>query len=1344
MALRKLTPGGYEYLTGTVACHDHPLEPGESLADYYLAHGYPPGQWFGTGAEQLGVTGEVTAAQMMALFGEGRHPLADSIEADLLAAGTSPEKALTATKLGYRFPQYGGEDTLRRRVAQAYKDHNRATGRPDNAPLPDDVRATIRRTVTETAFTDAHQGQAPADAAELARWLAEQKRELRSAVAGYEAVFAPPKSVSVAWALADRATADTIATAHRESVTDALRYLETNAAFTRKGSAGIAQVDVRGITAAQFEHWDSRTGDPHLHTHVPISTKVQNDAGEWTSLDGRSILAATVTISEYYNSRLRDHLRDAGATWIQRPTNGIDITRPVWELAGVPTELIVAFSRRSAQVDAARAAGIVAFRNRHGHEPNPRELLELGRRAQYGTRTAKTAPRTLAQHRARWRAFADETIGATAREQLGHDVLAGRVADAAEVNVAELAERTRHVVSDHRATFTRWNLEAEAHRQTAHLPLAPDTHAAAVTSVVQAILDAEDTVTLQAPTLVAEPAALRRRDGESVFTQHNATRYTTHTTLREEAALVAAAQRTGGHRVDLATVAVALDASARRGVHLNPAQQRLVAEFAASGRRVQLALAPAGTGKTTAMRVFADAWRAQGGRVFAFAPSARAAQELAAAIGARPHTLHQVPTALFHGTAQRSFGFRQGDVVIIDEAAMSGTHTLHTVIHHVLDQGADVRLVGDDQQLAAVEAGGAIRLIAQDVGALRLHEVVRFTDSDQATASLQIREGHPHGLKYYLRKGWVEGGSIETMRDAAQQAWRADLDAGLQSLLIAPALDDVVALNLQARAQRAARGDIDTHRDVALHDGTRAGRHDWIVTRHNDRTLTVLRGKDFVKNGDTWDVLTVSRDGELRVQHRTHGARATLPARYVRTHVELAYAATIHRVQGMTVAHRAHTVIPPGMTREQFYPTITRAQGENRMYVVTTHHVADSHQETPDEVTARGVLTGILNRPGTEASATEQLRAALHEEESLATLVPRYNHAADLASTQRYKNLLSQHLPAALDADALPALLQTMRTIDSIGWQAERLIPMLVAVHDFLDAQDPAAVLIHRVQRHTAAYRPPARIANPTTEEAQRWRAIVTKHNPGLDVHDDRWATVCQHGAAGSLDAVDADTAINHAALDVATQPTNGPVPAHRAAASAVLAAQHDERLSENLALPWMARHNLAALDPTTDLDHYLTATNTTIATRTTELVEHVVHTQPPWAATLDTRPTDHHSAARWDRLIGLAAAYRETFHITTTSPDQPLGPEPADTTPQAPAWRQITTMWEHITTARNTPDSATTELRIHQLYEQVNNHERLDRRTAPRQRHHTDTPDDYEDADALDHHTSHHQGTGY
>jgi conjugative relaxase-like TrwC/TraI family protein len=1059
MGFRKLTPGGYEYLTGSVACADRTLEPGESLSDYYLAHGYPPGEWFGAGADDLGVTGQVTAAQMNALFGEGRHPNADEIEARLIGAGATFEEAQRATRLGRRFAQYGGIDELRSKVIAAYRQYNVDRGLPAGAPIDKHSRTRIRLAVQANAYREAHEGHAPTSSAELVGWLAEQARQLKTAVAGYEAVFAPPKSVSVAWALADPATRERIANLHRQAVKDSIRHLESCAAFTRRGDSGEAQVDVVGITAALFEHWDSRAGDPHLHTHVPISNKVKRLAdGAWTTLDGRTMLAAVVTVSEFYNSRVRDLFRDEGATWVERPHGGIDLKRPVWELEGIPEELLVAFSRRAQQVETARANGIVAFLGEHGREPRPKELLEIGRRAQYGTRSAKQAPRSLAEHITRWHEFATGLVDSEVLDSIGQRVFGGDGEVLSDVDIGHVAALTRAVVSTNYSHWNRWNIEAEAHRQTAHLRVPSECRELLVTRIADTVIKAKDTIALQAPALVAEPHQLRRLSGESVFVEHNSQRYTTEQTLREEAALAAWAHRRGGYRLTAETVTAAMN-----GRRLNAGQQRMINEFARSGLRLQLALAPAGAGKTTAMRVFAEAWRSAGGRVYAFGPSARAAQELGEAIDATPRTLHQVTTALAAGVAEQVYAFRQGDMLVIDEAAMAGTHTLHEVVRYALRRGADIRLVGDDKQLGAVEAGGAIRLIAHDVGAVRFKEVVRFHDPAQAAASLQIRAGNRAGLTYYLDHGWVQGGSRETMRDAAHHAWREDLDAGRQSLLIVSTNEDVVWLNLQARAQRISRGDVLDVAAVPLHDGTHASAGDRVVTRHNNRLLALFGGRDFVKNGDVWVVTATRRSGALEVTHVGHNGTSVLPAEYVALNVELAYATTVNRTQGMTSEGSAHAIVQRTMTLEQFYPALTRAREDNRIYVETHQHVADDHRETPPDQTVKSVLAGVLAHSSVETAATEELRKSLGKEESLATLVARHDYAAQLGADDRLEALLARCAPQTLGQPAEPALMQTLRNAENLGWQAERLVGTAMAQGSLTGAKDTAAVLQWRV-----------------------------------------------------------------------------------------------------------------------------------------------------------------------------------------------------------------------------------------------------------------------------------------
>ena len=114
--------------------------------------------------------------------------------------------------------------------------------------------------------------------------------------------------------------------------------------------------------------------------------------------------------------------------------------------------------------------------------------------------------------------------------------------------------------------------------------------------------------------------------------------------------------------------------------------------------------------------------------------------------------------------------------------------------------GASVRLVGDDQQLAAIGAGGVLRDIQHIHDAIRLTELHRFTDPAEAAASLALREGDP-SAGFYLDQGRVHVGDVATTTEDAFSAWVSDRAAGFDSIMLAPTRHLVAELNRRARAR---------------------------------------------------------------------------------------------------------------------------------------------------------------------------------------------------------------------------------------------------------------------------------------------------------------------------------------------------------------------------------------------------------------------------------------------------------------------------------------------------------------------------------------------------------------
>ena len=284
---------------------------------------------------------------------------------------------------------------------------------------------------------------------------------------------------------------------------------------------------------------------------------------------------------------------------------------------------------------------------------------------------------------------------------------------------------------------------------------------------------------------------------------------------------------------------LALLEMAANGTALDAGQAALVRQMCTSGARLQLAIAPAGAGKTTAMRALTAAWTQDGGQVIGLAPSAAAAAVLREQTGITADTLAKLTWSLQHGELP-DWAARIGrsTLVIIDEAGMADTLTLDRVVQYVTALGGSVRLIGDDQQLGAIGAGGILRDIKHTHGALQLTELHRFTHPAEAAASLALRDGDPAALDFYLNHGRVHVGDLATTTQDAFTAWAGDRAAGVDAIMLAPTRELVADLNHRARTHRL--GGTPAGREVQLADGNQASVGDVIITRSNDRRLRLV------------------------------------------------------------------------------------------------------------------------------------------------------------------------------------------------------------------------------------------------------------------------------------------------------------------------------------------------------------------------------------------------------------------------------------------------------------------------------------------------------------------------
>ena len=1039
VSMRVMSAGdGYQYLLRTVAAGDGDRSLSTPLTRYYTEEGTPPGFWMGSGLPYLGSGelaegGRVSEAQLQLLVGMGRDPI-------------------TGEPLGEAYRQYASvQDRVDQRVADLD---------PDLGPAS---RAE------QVAAIEAE----------------EAERGTRRAVAGYDLTFSVPKSLSAWWGVADAGTQSLIADAHHQAVAEVVAFLEREVATTRVGAAGpdgaVAHVDVAGILATAFDHYDSRSGDPQLHTHVVVSNKVLTVQDQkWRTLAGRPVHASVVALSELYNATLADRITGVfGIGWEARE-RGRD-RNPAWELAPVPEELVSEFSSRSRQIEAEKTRLIDAYRKRHGREPSATTVVKLRAHATLATRPEKQV-HSLAELTADWRHRATEVLGENATGW-ARTLTAGaeqtavlRADDVPLDTITDLGRAVVAVVGEKRSTWRRWNLHSEASRQLMGIRFATATDREAVTGLVTDAAE-QASLRLTPPELASSPLLFRRPDGSSRFRHPSAVLYSTEELLAAEDRLLDRSHQATGPTVDLATIEKITSRPDTEGRRLGPDQADALQRIAVSGRVVDVLIGPAGAGKTTAMSALKRAWEQQHGpgSVVGLAPSENAAQVLGEELGIETeNTARWWQMHLFQG---RTFGPNQ--LVILDEASLAGTGSLDRITGIAEHAGAKVLLVGDWSQLQAVDAGGAFGMLVHDRDdAPELTDVHRFTHQWEKTTSLDLRHGRTGAIDTLIEHGRVYGGEQDAMADAAYAAWRDDTRARRASILVAEARDTVTQLNERARADLILDGTITPGREVTLHDGTQAAKGDRIITRENNRRLRSKNGKSWVRNGDRWTVTNVSEDGSITVrpEGQRFGGALVLPAAYVAEQVELGYAITGHRAQGITV-DTAHAVVTATTTRENFYVAMTRGRHGNYAYVATDTtddaHVAPHPSDNPD-ATARSVLYGVLQHVGAELSAHETITAEQERWGSIAQLAAEYDTIAQAGQHDRWAQLLTasglteQQVDEVLGSDAYGALSAELRRAEANHHDLDALVPRLIRARGFGDADDIASVLHHRVARATA------------------------------------------------------------------------------------------------------------------------------------------------------------------------------------------------------------------------------------------------------------------------------------
>ncbi|MGA3221467.1 MAG: MobF family relaxase [Acidimicrobiales bacterium] len=893
------------------------------------------------------------------------------------------------------------------------------------------------------------------------------ERLVRTRRPGMEVVISAHKSVAELGVIGRAEDMHLIMDGERDAT---LAYLDrvTRETGGRRGEAAKA-TPTGGLVYAHTRHATSRAGDPCPHDHVLLANllEMKDEQGGWKAADTalwREHLHAATMTGRMAAARVAVEL-GYGIEADPGPSGRLGH----WKIAGVPDEVMAAHSKRAAEIEAEcqrrgdtsyRARGVAARTTRTAkhHEPEG-QLVE------------------------RWRAEL-ASVGWPVERLAGAVDAAAAAAQPALMSFDDARRLNTDLLAPdgelaRRKVFSRRHVVVE---------LAPHLYGQR-----PALLDALADRALADPEAVPIIGVAGARERV----------YSLAGVLAQEAAIAEGLgrqlARTDAPAAGMSTVAQAIArAEEALGGPLSEGQRAAAEAVCISGRGAELVVGVAGSGKTTMLKVVADAFERSGCQVLGTATSGQAARTLGKEAGiGESRTLASLAWRLDHHQVQLD----DHSVVVLDEAGLTDDADLVRLAAHVEGAGAKLVLLGDDRQLGPVGPGGALgALVARHPGALHsLTENRRQADPEEREALAQLRAGDVgKALDWYLREQRAHAVPDRgTALQAAVGAWAADVAAGHETGLYAWRRANVAELNARARNWMGESGRL-TGPELVLPDGGRYRAGDEVIALcpSADGTL-VTSQRATVKSVDlAQGTLTLrTADGG----HIPLGAGDASSDR-----LGYAYATTVHRCQGATTA-RSH-LLADGGGRELAYVAMSRAREAAHVWVVADdlgQAREDLERDWSSERRPAWAIDTGLPDPYEPGPAT-------------VTALPAGDRARVVAVARAQARLGADALRAAIPPDPVPKLEEAKAALARLqrgradleagvgayeGTGAGQAARELRAARAQLRAaEDTAKHGRSWGDRHASRRRVPA-LSEAANEAQRRWDALVA---PGLaDLNSD-------------------------------------------------------------------------------------------------------------------------------------------------------------------------------------------------------------------------------------------------
>jgi hypothetical protein len=703
----------------------------------------------------------------------------------------------------------------------------------------------------------------------------------------------------------------------------------------RRGHGGLFREEITRIEVVELQHRRSRALDPHIHRHLWLNIKVLGADGKWSNLDSRVAMKLQTVVNA--EGELAARTDPAWISALARYGYALDEAGEIAELAGAVRPL----SRRSAQIETNRARLIAEWSAAHGGSaPSVDAVQQIDRRAWAVARPNKPAD----LDETSWEAYVRDEIAAFDSSLI--TPRAPITATATDLHALDLDLLVAQAIvdADARSTscggrFSVFDLSA-VHRLVADEP----------PSHVKAFMATE---TMRAKVRLAGRLDVLAHPGRSLLSNEM-------------------------HRLAPNEDLSILDTS-----------QRAAACAIAGTDGLVTVTGPAGAGKTTMLRAAFAALTTQRRRMFVVAPTRKAASVASHEVGAAASSLHALLSdhgyrwgadqagamtwtrlrvgetdpgsgGVYAGPAR--FLLHPRDRIVVDEAGMVDLPTANALVELAIEQGVGLAFVGDTHQALPVGHAGAMgSAIRHANAAVELDAVHRFRDPDYAALTLRLRNAGDREHALAIAAELAEHGHIDRVdhHDAARERmiesyfeWHA---RGKRVTLVSGTNAEADAINDAIQQRRVDQGELDPDVVAWGMGEQRILVGDTVQTRRNDR-------RTGVENRAQWVVRGIRDEHVSLVSVGDSGEMARVSADYARQYLQLAYASTVHGVQGDTADA---SVVGPDVDAAGLYVGLTRGRAYNVAIVVARTDVA-----------ARERLAESMQRGTPELTMQDAVRAA--------------------------------------------------------------------------------------------------------------------------------------------------------------------------------------------------------------------------------------------------------------------------------------------------------------------------------------------------------------------------------